>query len=255
MGLVVLRMFAFEYEAHRVEIEQNNKLLDQAAKNAKKQNEEISDLLKELNHRTKNNLQLVSSILSIQANKLTDSDAKKALEEGSNRIVSIMLLHQKLFINKNINTLSFKGYMGDLIAYLNDIYNDSDNPVEISQHIEDFEIQIDNAVTLGLIMNELITNSFKHGIVNDSQKFINIHLAIAGENQLNIVVSDSGKGIEALRLTNTTKSFGASLIHSLVKQLDGTISIGENNENKISITVALSNISDINTNVFYPQLP
>ncbi len=211
---------------------------EKAVIEATQKSEEVKNLLKELSHRTKNNLQLVSSMLNIQANKLKDSEAKTALQEGKNRIASIALLHQKLYISQNLTKVSFKVYIDDLISHLIDIFDDKSNPVEIIKDVDDFDIKIDNANTLGLIVNELLTNSFKHGIISSRENYIKIHIQKLTENQIKISIADSGKGIDSLIDNIKNKdSFGMELITALVRQMDGDILINANDVNQIIIKV------------------
>lgn len=224
-GALFLRLFILEHERYMRQIEEKNDLLNLALNDANHKQEEIKLLLKELSHRTKNSLQLVSSLINIQANKLSDEGARKALLDGKNRIISIALLHKKLYQNDQITTVSFKEYVDDLVLHLRDIFEDKSDPVEINKDIDDYEMKIDNAVTLGLILNELLTNSFKHGLNRNNRKFINISIHKVSEEILSIDVSDSGTGIEKLATENSGETLGIGLITSLVKQMDGSIGI------------------------------
>jgi two-component sensor histidine kinase len=194
-------------------------------------------LLGELNHRTKNNLQLVSSLINNQANKLTDETAKKALLDGKNRIISIALIHKKLYQNEYFTTVSFKDYVDDLISHLVDVFDDRSNPAEIYKDIEDFNINIDNAVTLGLIINELLTNSFKHGLTGAVSRQIRIKIHCISDNDLDIIISDSGTGIEKMFNEKDSETFGLGLILSLVKQMDGTIINDVKGSNSIHLSL------------------
>jgi two-component sensor histidine kinase len=240
IGYVFHRLFVMEHERNRREIESKNDLLEKSSELTLKKNEEIKTLLKELSHRTKNNLQLVSSLINIQASKVADDKAKKALLDSKNRIISIALLHKKLYQNDNFMTLSFKEYVDDLILHLSNIYEDKILHSQIITEIDDFDIKIDNAVTLGLIINELLTNAFNHGLSNseENNKFIKIKIIKLPDNMIELKISDSGDGIEKLLEEKETKSFGISLIKSLVKQMDGSIRFAENSENSVRIVLS-----------------
>ena len=226
---------------NRIEIENKNELLKNSSELAVKKNEKINTLLKELSHRTKNNLQLVSSLINNQASKVEDHNARKALLDSKNRIISIALLHKKLYQNENFTTFSFKGYVDDLILHLKDIYYEKISQSEIIVEIDDFEIKIDKAVTLGLIINELLTNSFNHGMLNSAEdrKFIKLKIISFQNNLLEIKINDSGVGIEKLFEVKNTKSFGISLIKSLVKQMEGNIYFAENGKNSVRIVLSI----------------
>lgn len=240
IGFVFHRLFVLEHDRNRKEIENKNILLKQSAETAIQKSNEIKILLKELSHRTKNNLQLVSSLINIQASKLNDENAKKALLDGKNRIISIALLHKKLYQNENITTVSFKGYIDDLVLHLIDIFDDRSNPAEIIKDIENFDMKIDDAVTLGLIINELLTNSFNHGLskTENKKRFIKIIIRKLPEDLLEIIITDSGHGIEYISKEKNLASFGFGLVKSLVKQMDGSIYFAENNENSARIVLS-----------------
>jgi two-component sensor histidine kinase len=230
-----LRLFITEYEKKQQEVETKNILLEKAVTIANQKSKEIQLLLKELSHRTKNNLQLVSSIINIQSGKINDQMAKNTIEDIRNRIFSMSLLHQKLYINDNLNTFSLNGYTEDLINYLIDIFDEKSNELRIIKDIESIDMKIDNAVHIGLIINEILTNSFKHALFGCKDKFIKISVKKSPDNGIRIAISDCGDGVTRLAEDNYARSFGASLIASFVKQLEGEISFNENEKNEIVI--------------------
>jgi two-component sensor histidine kinase len=223
------------------EIEIKNSQLSNSIDLANQKNTEIQLLLNELCHRTKNNLQLVSSIVNMESAKITDPSAKNSMEDTKNRIYSMALLHQKLYINNNLNTFSLTDYTNDLINYLKDIFDNRSNPVKINRTIDNIELKIDNAIHIGLIINEILTNSFKHGISNADEKVINVSVKKNTKNDICISISDSGEGIRKIAEDNFSKTFGASLIFSMVNQMKGEISFSNHGKNEIYIR--LENIS------------
>ncbi len=235
VGYVFLRLFVIEHERHQRELDVKNNLLEKSAEQATKKSGEIKILLKELSHRTKNSLQIVSSLINIQINRLPDECAKKALLDGKNRITSIALIHKKLYLNDDTSTVSFKDYVDDLISYLIAVFDDESNPVEVIKDIDDFNIKIDNAITLGLIINELLTNSFKYGLNGTNPKQIIISIRCSSNNELYIKVTDSGTGIEKMFKEKDSETFGIRLILSLVKQMDGKVFNKANDGNSIHI--------------------
>jgi two-component sensor histidine kinase len=230
-----LSLFITEHEKKQKEIELKNLLLERAVASANQKSEEIQLLLKELSHRTKNNLQLVSSIINIQSGKITDSMAKATIDDTRDRIFAMALLHQKLYVNDNLNTFSLSDYTEDLITYLIDIFDDKSDPANIIKDIDKIEMKIDNAIHIGLVINEILTNSFKHGMSIAKEKFIKISVKKAPDHTIIISISDSGEGINRIADDNYSKSFGGSLIFSLVKQIDGEISFNENGKNEVII--------------------
>ncbi len=232
-----LRLFINEYEKKQQEVETKNIQLEKVVKMANQKSEEIELLLKELSHRTKNNLQLVSSIINIQSGKITDPMAKNTIEDTRNRIHSMSLLHQKLYINDNLNTFSLNGYTEDLLNYLIDIFDEKSNHLRIIKEMEDINIKIDNAVHIGLVINEILTNSFKHALIGCKDKFIKVVIKKTSDKDIFISIADCGDGIIKVADEGDTKSFGGSLIFSLVKQMEGEISFNESERNEIIIRI------------------
>jgi two-component sensor histidine kinase len=230
-----LSLFINEFEKKQKEVELKNTLLEQAVGSANQKSAEIELLLKELSHRTKNNLQLVSSIINIQSGQITDKLAKATIDDTRDRIAAMALLHQKLYVNDNLNTFSLSDYTIDLLKYLKDIFDDKSNPVKIITDVDKIEMKIDNAIHLGLVMNEILTNSFKHGMATSAEKFIKVTVKKVDDLNIMISIADSGKGITQIAQKNYSKSFGGSLIFSLVKQIEGEISFNEVGENEVII--------------------
>lgn len=230
-----LKLLIVEHEKKGNEIELKNVKLEEAIDLANKKNQEIQLLLKELSHRTKNNLQLVTSIMNIQAARITDPNAKSTIDDVRNRIICMALLHQKLYLNNNLNTFSLVDYTNDLVNFLNEIFEDKTHPVTIIKDVDYIDMKIDFGVHFGLILNELLTNSFKHGKKSDKDRFIKISVKKKSEHDILISLSDSGIGLNKIAEENYTKTFGASLIYSMVKQLDGEIYFNTESENDILI--------------------
>lgn len=235
-GFAFLRLFINEYENKQGEIVSKNIEMAVAIEDLKTKNEEINLLYKELNHRTKNNLQLVSSIINMQSQSITNPIARQSIEDTKNRIFSISLLYQKLYINKNLNTFSLTEFFKDILKYLRDTLITEPDDIEFNIEMDSIELQIDNAILMGLVINEILTNSFKHGLPNGSEKrYINLSLKRFNNNGLKISVADSGKGIINLSANNYSNSFGAKLIHSLVLQMSGAIYFNVDYDNEILI--------------------
>jgi len=240
IGAIFLRLFVREHIRHQKEMEEKNIQLEAAVSEAGKKNAAITVLMKELNHRTKNNLQLVSSLMNLQAEKLPKSEARSLLEDSTARIASIALLHQKLYRDETLTQVYFKGYFEELIAHLQNIFDDKNHPAHIESSVDDFVLNIDNAVTLGLILNELLTNSFKHGIMGIEQKKISISIKRNEPDSIEIAFSDNGKGLPRIMETSGEASFGAELIQSLITQLDGKMTFPEAGKNFVHINLHLN---------------
>jgi len=204
-----------EVLAQKEEIEsQNDKLLSR--------NNRIELLLRELNHRIKNNLQLVSSILNLHSRSTDNIDAKMALTEGKLRMQALSLLHQKLYMTEKYTEVNCKDYIKELLDYLSIAFKSNYSNVEFILDIDDFKLNLDQAVPLGLILNELVTNSLKHS----GKEELKIELlAKTDADKIMINLKDNGDGITQEQFEQSS-SFGISMIKSLVDQIDGRLSVG-----------------------------
>lgn len=183
--------------------------------------EEKELLLKEIHHRVKNNLQLVISILDLQLASIVDNKNKEALVQSKSRVYSMSLIHQSIYQSESLANINIKEYVEQLFNYIKENY--TNKSVYHSLDIDDKVIPITKAVPLGLIMNELLTNSFKYGF-SDDRININIRVKLESEN-LEMYVSDSGKGFDDKIIeTNVKQSLGLFLVKALTKQLKGSLS-------------------------------
>lgn len=178
-------------------------------------------LLKEIHHRVKNNLQIISSLLSLQSNYLKDENSKEIFIESQNRIKSMSLIHEKLYQTKDLSNINFTDYISELINYLVVTY-DTSSQVQYSLHTDDIIFHVDIAIPLGIIFNELITNSLKHGFKNKTDGEINLSIK-KNNNEFEILYSDNGCGLQENINIFESDSLGFSLITNLVEQLDGKL--------------------------------
>jgi two-component sensor histidine kinase len=210
-----------QIEDQKQALEYKTEALETAVQRANQQNENIKTLLKELNHRVKNNLQVVSSLLNLQAHSITDEKAKSAILESKHRLVSMILIHQQLYHDENATQVFMPDYLKELAECLMLTFTGHLDEELISYRIEPLNIQVDKAIPLGLICNELITNCFKYAFLEDAGCHITISLK-QQDNQYQLSIADNGKGIAA---PVNSKSFGMELVKSLVLQLNGTYKV------------------------------
>jgi two-component sensor histidine kinase/methyl-accepting chemotaxis protein len=190
-------------------------------------------LLKEIHHRVKNNLQVISSLLYLNSKKITDKNALYMFKESQNRVKSIALVHERLYQSKNLGRIDFKDYVQKLITDLFRSYAVNQSMIELDLDIKDISISIDLAVPCGLIINELISNSLKYAFPNyeDENKkgLIKINFNKNGNEELILKVSDNGIGITQSEIEEKKKnSLGLQLIETLVTQLEGSLEIDSN---------------------------
>jgi PAS domain S-box-containing protein len=195
-------------------------------------------LLKEIHHRVKNNLQVISSLLSLQAGFIEDQQALKIFRESEERIRSMALIHEKLYQSDNLAQIDFAEYIRELAGHLFRSYNGAARGIRLNMQSEDIWLNINIAVPCGLILNELIANSLKHAFPGDRRGEIHIRLYTDHDDQLILRVGDEGIGFpENLDFRRTT-SLGLQLVDMLVNQLDGTIELERNHGTSFKLTFA-----------------
>ena len=183
-----------------------------------KQNEEKEFLLKEIHHRVKNNLEIISSLLSLQSSRIQDPKVAEAMQKSQQRVQSMSMIHQKLYQGKSLSTIEMKDYFENLGSHVISTFG-AEGRVSISCAMEPLELDVDLAVPIGLIVNELLTNSLKYAFPKKSEGEIIIALKKV-EGTLYLNVSDNGVGPLASGKESGT-GFGTQLIQLLTQQLDG----------------------------------
>ena len=181
---------------------------------------EKDTLMREIHHRVKNNLQLVSSLLTMQGRSINDLNALEAINEGKSRVRSMALIHQDLYNRENLTGISVKEYIEKLTTELFGTYQVNQDQINLEMHIEDIELDVDTMVPLGLIINELISNSLKYAFPENRQGLLQVSLAIK-DNNLRLQVTDDGIGYDVNKISE--ESFGSTLVKALTEQLDGKI--------------------------------
>ena len=183
-------------------------------------------LLKEVHHRVKNNLQLVSSLLNIQASYIKDPEIKEIFKECRQRISSMALIHRKLYESRSYTSVYMDEYIEDLVSILCNANNFNTNQVELNLPLERINISADSAVPIGLIMNELMTNCFKHAFSGKPDEKIVITIK-KNENKkyIDISVHDNGKGFPERINFRETETLGLQLVNTLIEQLNGNVEL------------------------------
>lgn len=188
----------------------------------KKQNDEKEFLLKEIHHRVKNNLEVVSSLLSLQSEQVGDSKIADAMQKSQLRVHSMSMIHQKLYQDQSFSSIEMKEYFKSLGDYIVDIYGASER-VHIECKMKELELDVDTAIPIGLIVNELFTNALKYAFPDNRKGLIKISLIASGD-QLHLEVSDNGIGKNYHEKMEGT-GFGTQLIELLTTQLEGKMSL------------------------------
>lgn len=187
--------------------------------------EEKNVLLQEIHHRVKNNLQVISSLLSLQSNQVENEEVAGILRDSRNRVRSIALVHETLYSSKNLARIETGNYIRSLVQYAIESFGDRAKRVSFRYAIEDQSIGINQAIPCGLILNELVTNSIKHAFPGDASGEIFIELSRLEDSRIRLVVGDTGVGMPETQQTQASDSLGLQIVRTLVKQLNGSAKI------------------------------
>lgn len=182
-------------------------------------------LIKEIHHRVKNNLQIVSSLLKLQSGYVKDEEALNMLLESQNRIQSMALVHQKLYQSKDLSRINFNEYLNQLLSHIKHAYKIDVDSFSINVNTENTQVDVDTAIPCGLIVNELVTNSFKHAFPNFRKGSIKIDLRTNKVGYYLLSVSDDGIGFPEKIDFRNTSTLGLQLVITLVEQLSGQIEL------------------------------
>jgi len=225
IGLGLFIALAFVLYRNAVIRKRHNAILEKTNSELTRKNYEVQTLLREIHHRVKNNLQIISSLLKLQARKISDESTLEALRTGQARVRSMALLHQRLYRGDELKEIPMQPYLADLTQSLLDAYQVDENRIQLRTDLDDLSLDVDAAVPIGLIVNELITNSLKYAFPDERTGEIRMTLKQKGEN-LHLQVSDNGIGMQldgGQPVTNKS-SFGLELVASLAQKLNGQLS-------------------------------
>ncbi len=181
-------------------------------------------LLKEIHHRVKNNLQIISSMLSIQSQYTNDSRLDEVIGECRSRIVSMSLIHESLYKKEDDEKSLFSNYIKQLMPQLIDTYHIDKSKIDLKMNIEEFELSLDDSVPCGLLINEIVSNSLKHAFPDGTNGRIDLKMFKDGRNMV-LQISDNGVGLKKEVDPESQDTFGFLLIYTLAAQLEATIVI------------------------------
>ena len=182
-------------------------------------------LLKEIHHRVKNNLQVISSLLDLQAQHFPDERIRAAFTDSQNRIRSMALIHERLYRSTDLARIDMGEYIQDLALSLFSSYSDDVRDIALQTDIAAIELDVDQAMPCGFIINELISNSLKYAFADGRKGVIAIEFSEEDEGQLELVVRDNGVGLPPDFDYRQSPSLGLRLVHTLVQQLRGTLAV------------------------------
>jgi two-component sensor histidine kinase len=186
--------------------------------------EEKETLLKEVHHRVKNNLQTVSSLLSLQSRSVEDNKISSIIKSSQNRVVSMAMVHEMLYKRDDyLSKIELKPYVEELCEYLIRSIKGNNNTIDLKLDIADIKLSIDTVIPLGLIINETVTNALKYGFPEENSGEILIKLSSKEGKNYELYLGDNGIGFPEDVNPKNSKSLGLKLIHNLSRQLRGTI--------------------------------
>jgi PAS domain S-box-containing protein len=191
-------------------------------------------LLKEVYHRVKNNLQIVSSLISLQARNVKNTEALELLKQSADRIKVMALLHEKLYQSKDLARIDFNEYIHALVDYLLTGYCRPTNLIKVTMFIEDVHLDVDTAIPCGLIINELVSNALKHAFPNDQAGEINIAFTVEA-GVFRLVISDNGIGFPKTLDFKKSSSLGLQLVDTLTRQLLGQMTLEQTHGTQFSL--------------------
>lgn len=230
-GILLLIILAISLFRNIMQARKHNSELTEKNEIINRNLVEKEDLLKEIHHRVKNNLQIISSLLRLQSRSIEDEDAKEVLKEGQNRVQSMALIHQSLYKEENRTGLEVQNYFEKLCNNLIETYNIGSEEIDLNLKIQAINLDVSTMIPLGLIVNELLTNSLKYAFNDGEQGSIEIAL-FEKANTLHLSVKDDGVGIppEIIEFLNQDSGkrnskfgFGTRLIRTFAKKLDASI--------------------------------
>ena len=221
------RLVNTKLETLNLDLENKNVLLD-------KRNAENELLLKEIHHRVKNNLEIVSGLLALQAAQIDHPSAQAVMQASQNRVLSMGIIHQKLYQKGNLAAIEMKDYFYNLGESILDTFNAAGR-IQIISDMKPLELDVDTAVPVGLIANELLCNALKYAFKETQQGEIQVGLKKTGiDNEMKFCVADNGIGKQN-NATPKGTGFGTELVHLLVQQLEGRLTVDVSKGTTVSI--------------------
>ena len=192
-------------------------------------------LLREIHHRVKNNLQIVHSLLDLQSRHVSDPATREMLRVSQSRVRSMALIHQTLYASNDFAKIDFSEFLGSLIPILVESYGIDLSRVSVCVDADPVRLPIDVAVPCGLVVNELITNAFRHAIADRDRAEIRVALTTLASNEAVLTVSDDGIGIPDHIDIASTRTLGLQLVHLLADQLGGSITLRRSNPTQLML--------------------
>lgn len=237
-SLLLLGLAYFGYQVkqrHNKKLELQKLEIDKQNTQLKKLIGEKEWLVKEIHHRVKNNLQIMTSLMNIQSNYLEKGLALDAIKASQSRMNAMSLIHQKLYQSSSLVSINMPKYISELCAYLMEGFGE-DKKISIKIDVEDVEFDVSQAVPIGLILNEAVTNSIKYAFDDNENNYIKISLNSQSDDKWTLSIYDNGKGLLPESHLKKGNSIGVTLMETLTEQLGGILQFKNEKGLEISIT-------------------
>jgi two-component sensor histidine kinase len=238
-----------------------NRLKQKSNKMISLKNEQLQDLvddkewlLKEIHHRVKNNLQIVISLLNSQSVYIDNRDARTAIDDSQRRMQAMALIHQKLYLSENMSCIAMQDYINELVSYVQESF-DTGNRIVFDQEIEPLDLDVSQAIPLGLIINECIVNVMKYAFPGNRAGIVRLRLHGDGDGHLLLQIADNGVGLPVGIDISRHNSLGFDLMRGLAKQLGGVLTFESNNGLQIMVRFRKADIARLETSTLNEAIP
>ena len=199
-------------------------------------------LLKEVYHRVKNNLMIISSLLHLQSTKINDELSRSFFRESRDRVQTMALIHQQLYQSDNLSSIDFKGYLQLLIRNLSQSYGIDPSKIQLILNLEEIRVGVDRAIPCGLIVNELLANAFKYAFPGKHSGFVRIDFQAGSFDNVRLCVCDNGAGLPKEIKFRKSNSLGLQIVTLLTRQIKGRIYVRR--QNGTCVTIVFPNTED-----------
>lgn len=226
--VILISVLIYVIVEGRVSIVEKNLLqskVDEQTKDIQYALDEKEVLIKEIHHRVKNNLAVISGLLDLQRNQIEEGPATEALQNSTTRIIAMAKIHEQLYQNEDLSNVNFRIFIRDLVQSLQNTVSDTKKPINIIENVDDLRVDVNTGVPLGLMISEILHNSFKHAFttLTDSKPTIEIVFNVHDKKNFYLKIADNGIGSDTNLLETEHQTLGITLINSWVEQLDAKI--------------------------------
>jgi PAS domain S-box-containing protein len=209
--------------------QETNKKITNINKELKKSLDEKEILLKEIHHRVKNNMEIISSLLAMQLRRAKDDEVKYILKQSKSRINTMALVHEFLYLGENLAYINLQDYIKKLVEDIKELYISQNTKLKVDLHIDKLIFSTNRCIQIGMVLHELCVNALKYAFKEDRENLLCIHMKKI-DDKIHVKIRDNGEGLEDVTCLYKSDSIGMQLIHSIVEdQLDATIEFKNNN--------------------------